>query len=101
MIARSCRGLGDHPRTRYPPPDAAKTGDIKMPSKNDFSPDIRWPEEWAKKSVADVEEFLQRLAESGQAFNELSERDQDFFNAIHEMYTAWAGGLERARGRGL
>jgi hypothetical protein len=82
-----------------PQSNAAKTREVTMPSKNDFSRDIRWPEEWAKKSVAEVDEFLQRLPESGKAFNELSERDQEVFNAIHEMYTAWAGGLEKARGR--
>jgi hypothetical protein len=55
-----------------------------MPGKHGLSSKIRWPNEWRKKSLHEVQEFLQRIMRSGKAYKDLSERDQDFFDAITE-----------------
>ena len=51
-----------------------------------FSDRIRWPEEWEKKSLAEVKAFLRKI-KNGHC--DLSEREADFLLAIAEKYNAW------------
>jgi hypothetical protein len=49
---------------------------------------IRWREEWEKKSVAEVQEFLRSIEDKSP--HELSIREWDFLLLIQEKHTAWA-----------